>query len=234
MHEPRDAKLNESLSVVAHELRDPLAVMRYAVHLLRLRGEVEPEILWAVDVIDRQLTQVMRLADDLSHAAGVTSGNGELTLEPLNLVEVVRIAGETSRPLIAAGGHDLTLLLPDDILEVMADRVRLYQILANLLTNATKYTPQGGSVWLSAERTGNEAVVRVRDNGIGITPDMLSRVFDLHTQVDDSLSLSQGGLGIGLAVVKHLVDTHGGSVQATSGGPSCGSEFSVRLPLNSS
>jgi signal transduction histidine kinase len=126
------------------------------------------------------------------------------------------------------------LLLPDVNLKVTADRGRLYQILANLLTNATKYTPRGGSVWMSTEREGDEAVVRVRDNGIGITPDMLSKVFDLHTQVEDSLPLSQGGLGIGLAVVKRLVELQGGSVQATSGGANCGSEFSVRLPLNSS
>ena len=165
--------MNQSLSVLAHELRNPVAIIRYAVHLLRLRGDVEPKIAWAVDVIDRQVNQMLRLVDDLSHAAGVTNGNGQLTLESLDLAQVVRIAAETSRPLIEAGGHDLNLLVPQDPLEVRADRVRLYQILANLLTNATKYTPQGGSVWLSAERAGNEAVVRVRDNGIGITSDML-------------------------------------------------------------
>jgi signal transduction histidine kinase len=225
---------SESLSILAHELRDPVAVIRYAVVLLRLHGEVDPKISWAVDVIDRQLTQVMRLVDDLARAAGITDGKRQLTLECLDLVEVVRIAAETSRPLIEAGGHELILLLPEEKLDVTADRVRLYQMLANLLTNATKYTPQGGSVWLTAERAGNEAVFRVRDNGIGISSDMLPKVFNLHTQVEHSLHLSHGGQGIGLAVVKRLVEMHGGSVTATSGGPNCGSEFSVGLPLSMS
>jgi signal transduction histidine kinase len=175
---------SESLSILAHELRDPIAVIRYAVVLLRLRGDVEPKIAWAADVIDRQLTQVMRLVDDLSHDAAITDGKGQLTRESLNVVEVVRIAAETSRPLIETGGHNLILLLSEEQLEVTADRVRLYQILANLLTNATKYTPHGGTVWLSAERAGDEAVICVRDDGIGISSDMLLKIFDAHTQVE--------------------------------------------------
>ncbi len=173
---------------------------------------------------------MVRLVDDLLDVSRITRGKVKLKTEPLDAAAVVAAAVETSRPLIDARGHSLTVALPPEPLWVTADPARLAPVLANLLNNAAKYTDRGGRIHLSAEREGGEAVFRVRDTGVGIAADMLPQVFDLFTQVDRSLDRSEGGLGIGLTLVSRLVEMHGGTVQALSAGPGRGSEFVVRLP----
>ena len=232
-HERKDAdrRRTESMSVLAHELRSPLTAIRYAVAILRRGGRDEAAIRSVQDAIDHQVTCMLRLVDDLSEVSRAANGKILLEREPLDLTDVVREAAETSRPLIEARKHRLTLGVPQDPLLVNADRTRLSQVLINLLNNAAKYTPPGGVLSLSAEREEDEAVIRVCDNGVGIPADTLPKIFDMFMQVDQSLGLSQGGLGIGLALVQRFVEMHGGSVRASSGGVNCGSEFTVRLPL---
>jgi signal transduction histidine kinase/DNA-binding response OmpR family regulator len=225
-----DRRKNEFLSMLAHELRNPLAPIRNAVQILRLRGPREPEQQSIQDMIDRQVQQLVRLVDDLLDISRITRGKIRLQTEPTELTAVVQRAVETSRPLIDARRHDLTVSLPDQPVRVQGDPVRLAQVLGNLLNNAAKYTEDGGKIWLTVERANGEAVCRVRDTGLGIPPDMLASVFDPFTQVDRSLDRSQGGLGIGLTLVKQLVELHAGRVQVHSAGLDQGSEFVVRLP----
>ena len=182
-------------------------------------------------IIDRQLRQLTRLVDDLLDVSRITRGKICLQLEPVDVRTVVTSAVETSRPLIEARKHQLTVSLPEEPIFVNADRDRLSQVLSNLLNNAAKYTESGGSICVQAEQDGEEAVFRVSDTGAGIPPSMLPHIFDLFIQVDQSLDRSQGGLGIGLTLVRRLVEMHGGKVQASSEGPGRGSEFVVRLPL---
>ena len=222
---------NEFLSMLAHELRNPLAPIRNAVYVLRERQEESPEVRWAQDVIDRQVTNMVRLVDDLLDVSRITRGKIRLERKCLDAATAVQNAIETSRPLIDAGEHKLSVALPEDPLYVLADEARLSQVLANLLNNAAKYTPPGGNIWLTAAREGNEAVFRIRDTGTGITTEMLPRVFELFTQAEQSIDRSQGGLGIGLTLVQRLVEMHGGSVHAASDGAGRGSEFTVRLPV---
>ena len=226
-----DQHKNEFLSMLAHELRNPLAPIRNAVHILRMRGTEEPQLQSIRDMIDRQVQQLVRLVDDLLDISRITRGKIRLQTEPVDLTTVVARAVETSRPLIEARRHDLHVTLPDESLHVEGDPVRLAQVLGNLLNNAAKYTEEGGRITLAVEQTNGEAVLRVRDTGVGIPPEMLRSVFDLFTQVDRSLDRSQGGLGIGLTLVQRLVEMHGGRVQAYSAGPNQGSEFVVFLPL---
>jgi signal transduction histidine kinase/DNA-binding response OmpR family regulator len=226
-----DQHKNEFLSMLAHELRNPLAPIRNAVHLLRVRCSDGPEVESLRDMIDRQVQQLVRLVDDLLDISRITRGKIRLQTEPVELGGVVAQAVETSRPLIEARQHELLVNLPREPVRVEGDPVRLAQILGNLLNNAAKYTEPGGRITLTLERAGAEAVLRVRDTGVGIPPEMLSSIFDLFTQVDRSLDRSQGGLGIGLTLVHRLVDMHGGRVQAFSAGPSQGSEFVVWLPV---
>src|SRR5262249_38607280 len=174
---------------------------------------------------------MVRLVDDLLEVSRITRGKIELRKEQVELAAVIRSAVETSKPLIEASRHQLAISLPAEPLVLEADPVRLAQVLANLLNNAAKYTEQGGQIWLTARREGSNAVVSVRDNGTGIPADMLPKVFDLFTQVVRNYSRGQGGLGIGLTLVRSLVNMHGGSVEAKSDGHGCGSEFVVRLPL---
>jgi signal transduction histidine kinase/DNA-binding response OmpR family regulator len=228
--EHADRQKNEFLSMLAHELRNPLAPIRNAVAVLRMRKDAQPDAVWAQDVIDRQVTHLVRLVDDLLDVSRITQGKIRVQMECLDVATIIAGAVETSRPLIEAGKHQLGVHLPDEPLCVRADQARLAQVLANLLNNAAKYTPEGGSIWLSATREENEAVFRVRDTGLGIPPEMLGRVFDLFTQVDRALDRSQGGLGIGLTLVRRLVELHDGTVEAASEGPGRGSEFIVRLP----
>jgi signal transduction histidine kinase/ActR/RegA family two-component response regulator len=225
-----DRRKNEFLSMLAHELRNPLAPIRNAVQILRLRGPREPEQQSIQDMIDRQVQQLVRLVDDLLDISRITRGKIRLQTEPTELTAVVQRAVETSRPLIDARRHDLTVSLPDQPVRVQGDPVRLAQVLGNLLNNAAKYTEDGGKIWLTVERANGEAVCRVRDTGLGIPSDMLASVFDPFTQVDRSLDRSQGGLGIGLTLVKQLVELHAGRVQVHSAGLDQGSEFVVRLP----
>ncbi len=223
---------DDFLATLAHELRNPLAPIRNAVELLRRHGRLDAEkIEWATALVDRQAQQLTRLVDDLLEVSRITRGKITLRPEPVDLAAVTARAVETSRPLIDARKHQLTITLPERPIQVRADVVRLAQVFTNLLNNAAKYTGEGGHVWLTVEREGDEAVVRVRDTGIGIPADLLSRVFDPFTQGESSADPSQLGLGLGLAVVRKLVEMHGGSVRAFSEGLGRGSEFVVRLPL---
>jgi CheY-like chemotaxis protein len=227
-----DQRKDEFLAMLAHELRNPLAPIVNAARLLELRSAVLPrELSWSVAVIARQAAQMRRLVDDMLDLARITRGRIDLHLEPVDLAEVVSGAVETARPLIEARGHHLELALPAGPVPLKADRVRLAQVLGNLLHNAAKYTPEHGQIRLSVEREGAEAVVRVRDNGVGIAPEMLPRVFDLFAQAERSLDRAEGGLGLGLKLVRTLVEMHGGSVDASSEGRGRGSEFVVRLPI---
>jgi signal transduction histidine kinase/DNA-binding response OmpR family regulator len=226
-----DHRKNEFLAMLAHELRNPLAPIRSAVHILRLRGAEHPEVSWAQDLIDRQLQQMVRLVDDLLDVSRITRGKITLLCEPTDIAMVVNHAVETSRPLIDLHKHTLSVALPQEPLWVECDVTRLAQVFSNLLNNAAKYTREGGQIWLTVAQEGDEVVVRVRDSGIGIPPAMLAKVFDLFIQVDRTLDRSQGGLGIGLTLVRRLVEMHRGTVQATSAGVNQGSEFAVRLPL---
>jgi signal transduction histidine kinase/CheY-like chemotaxis protein len=228
--EHADQQKNEFLCMLAHELRNPLAPIRNAVFVLRERQEQNPDARWAQDVIDRQVTNMVRLVDDLLDVSRITRGKIRLERKCLDVAGPVQTALETSRPLIDASEHTLTVELPDQPLYVDADEARLSQVLANLLNNAAKYTPAQGRIWLTVAREENEAVFRVRDNGTGISSAMLPRIFELFTQAEQAIDRSQGGLGIGLTLVQRLVEMHGGTVQASSDGCGCGSEFTVRLP----
>jgi len=227
--EEQDRRKSEFLAMLAHELRNPLAPIRNAVQILRRAVTEEAGREWAQDVIDRQVGQMVRLVDDLLDVSRITRGKVKLKPEPIDVSRAAAVALETSRPLIDARRHELTVTLPPEPLWATADAARLAQVLANLLNNAAKYTEEGGRIGLTVAREGNEAVFRVRDTGVGIPADMLPRVFELFTQVDRSLDRSEGGLGIGLTLAHRLVEMHGGTVQAFSDGPGRGSEFVVRL-----
>jgi signal transduction histidine kinase len=226
-----DRQKNEFLSMLAHELRNPLAPIRNAVEVLRRQGSNRSGLAWARDVIDRQVGHMVRLVDDLLDLSRITRGKIRLRPEPIEIADIVSHAVEASRPVIEARRHRLDVSLPTESLWVSGDAARLSQVLTNLLNNAAKYTPEGGYIWLSALREDNDMVIRVRDTGVGIPGEMLDTVFDLFTQVDRSLERSEGGLGIGLTLVRRLVEMHGGSVSATSEGVGRGSEFTVRLKL---
>jgi signal transduction histidine kinase/DNA-binding response OmpR family regulator len=226
-----DRRKNEFLSVLAHELRNPLAPLLYGIDILRMQGPKQPEMQEVQDMMDRQVHHLVRLVDDLLDISRITHDKIQLQMESIDVVVVVDRALEVSRPLLDARGHTLTLSLPPDPVRVSADPVRLAQVLSNLLNNAAKYTEKNGTVWLAVEREEDDVVFRVRDNGIGIPAKMLTSIFEPFTQVKHSLENSQGGLGIGLSLVRRLVEMHAGSVHAFSAGPGQGSEFVVRLPL---
>jgi signal transduction histidine kinase/DNA-binding response OmpR family regulator len=225
-----DRQKNEFLSMLAHELRNPLAPIRNAVHVMRLQGPGAPELQWARDVIDRQVKHMVRLVDDLLDISRITRGKIRLKLEPVDMAAVVAEAVEASRPVIEARRHGLEVSVAAEPLRVNGDAARLAQVLTNLLNNAAKYTDEGGRIWLTVVPEDGAVVARVRDTGVGIPAEALASVFNLFTQMDRSLDRSQGGLGIGLTLVRRLVEMHGGSVEARSEGPGRGSEFVVRLP----
>jgi signal transduction histidine kinase len=228
-----DHRKDEFLATLAHELRNPLAPIRNALEIMRL-AEGDPEAFnRSRAVMERQVGQMIRLIDDLLDVSRITRGKLQLVTETVDLKAVVEAAVEMSRPQIEKAGHQLSVSLPTTPLWVTGDRVRLAQVLSNLLNNAAKYTESGGSVLLEAGQSDARVVVRVRDTGIGIPPDMLPGLFDLFTQVNRSLNRSQGGLGIGLALVRRLVEMHGGTVEAHSAGLGQGAEFVVRLPAQS-
>jgi CheY-like chemotaxis protein/two-component sensor histidine kinase len=182
-------------------------------------------------MVEKQVDHLVRLVDDLLEVSRMTSGKIELKKKQCDLNVILRHAVDTSQPFIQSGGHRLTLELPSSPLTLDADPVRLAQVFANLLNNAAKYTENRGHIWLKAERSGEQVIVSVRDNGIGILPEMLPRVFDLFAQSDDARCRAQGGLGLGLALVRSLVQMHGGQVEVRSEGCNRGSEFIVRLPI---
>ena len=222
---------DEFLATLAHELRNPLAPIRNGLQLMKLAGQQTPVIEQARTMMERQLAQMVRLVDDLMDVSRISQGKLELRKARVALAAALNSAVETSGPLIDAMGHTLTVTLPDALIMLDADTTRLAQVFMNLLNNGAKYSDRGGHIHLTAERQGGDAVITVKDTGIGIAADQLPHIFGMFTQVDRSLERSQGGLGIGLTLVKRLVEMHGGTVQATSEGPGKGSEFVVRLPV---
>jgi CheY-like chemotaxis protein len=228
-----DQRKNEFIAMLAHELRNPLAPIRNAIHLLQ-DGDRDPQrAAWAHDVIDRQLRQLVRLVDDLLDLSRITRGKIDLKLESIDAASVVATALETSRPLVDGLGHALTLELPSDPVRLRGDFARVAQVLANIVNNAAKYTGRGGRIALTVAREGKEVVFRVRDTGVGIPKESLVSIFEPFTQLDRTIDRSQGGLGIGLTLVRRLVEMQGGSVKAYSEGRDLGSEFVVRLPATS-
>jgi PAS domain S-box-containing protein len=225
-----DRRKDEFLAMLAHELRNPLAPIRNALQILKTPSAAGPLVDMAHDVMDRQTHQLTRLVDDLLDVSRITRGKINLHRETIDLASVVKRAVETARPLFEEQRHEFTVSLPPEPIFLQGDMVRLAQALANVLNNAGKYTEKGGRVMLSAERANHSAIIRVLDTGIGISAEILPHIFDLFTQAERSLDRAQGGLGIGLTLVRTLVEMHGGSIQATSAGPGRGSEFVIRLP----
>ena len=222
---------DEFLATLAHELRNPLAPIRNALKIQSIAGRDPAMIAKTRELMERQVVHMVRLVDDLLDLSRLSRGLIDLKIERVSLAPAIGLALDASRPFIEQQAHELALNLPGEDLAVAADPVRLAQIITNLLNNAAKFTPAGGRLALSLERDGEFAVLRVRDNGIGLRADMLERVFNMFEQVDRSYAQVSGGLGIGLTLVKRLVEEQGGSVRADSGGLGAGSEFSVRLPL---
>ena len=226
-----DRRKDEFLATLAHELRNPLAPIRNALQIMRLTHEAVIHEN-ARSIIERQLQQMIHLVDDLLDVSRISQGKVELRREHADLATVVQAAVETSRPLIDAGKHELTLRLPPPgALIVDVDVARITQVIANLLNNAAKYTPQQGRIEIAAERANDHARISVKDSGVGIPTEMLPQVFEIFAQIDRTLERAQGGLGIGLALVKSLVELHGGSVEVHSPGQGHGSKFVVNLPL---
>jgi PAS domain S-box-containing protein len=227
----RDAerRKDEFLAVLAHELRNPLAPLRNALELLsRQSSAAHSQIAW--EIMDRQLRQMTRLVDDLLDVSRITSGRIALEMEPIDMGQLLATVEASVKPTFDAAQQQLALTLAPEPLYVNGDRIRLLQVFSNLLQNANRYTQRGGSVRLQLQREDSAVVVRVVDDGIGIPPNMLDKVFDLFTQVDPSNSRARTGLGIGLTLARSLVELHGGSVEARSFGKDSGSEFIVRLP----
>ena len=225
-----DRKKDEFLAVLAHELRNPLAPLRNGLQVMKLAGGNAEAVEKSRTMMERQLEQMVRLVDDLLDVSRISRGKVELRRVRLDLADVLRQAVETSRPAVESGGHALTVTLPPEAVYVDADPMRLAQVVSNLLNNAAKFTDRGGRISLTAGRDGNAAVVAVADTGVGIPADKLAGVFEMFSQLDRTLEKTQGGLGIGLSLVKGVVELHGGSVTARSDGPGRGSEFVVRLP----
>jgi signal transduction histidine kinase/ActR/RegA family two-component response regulator len=226
-----DRRKTEFLAMLAHELRNPLAPMRNAVEILERSGGDEQKLKLATEMMRRQVSQMVRLVDDLLDVSRISRGKIELRLEPVELASVVDHAVEAVRPLCESMGHELTVELPPQPVYLNADPSRLAQVVANLLNNACKFTEKGGHIRLIVGSDGSEALIRVQDTGIGIAADQLSRIFQMFTQVNTSVERSRDGLGLGLTLVKSLVEMHDGTVEASSVGVDQGSEFVVRLPI---
>jgi two-component system CheB/CheR fusion protein len=227
-----DRRKDEFLAMLAHELRNPLAPIRNALHIIAIvGGEKPPEVRRAWQMIERHVEHMVRLVDDLLDISRITRGKINLQKEVVDLASVVNHALEGSRPLIESRRHRLEVSVAAGPLLVRADATRMAQVILNLLNNAAKYTPEGGRIWLTLQKEQDQAVVRVRDTGVGMPPELLPKVFDLFAQGDRTLDRSEGGLGIGLTLVRRLLEMHDGSVEAFSEGPGRGSEFVVRLPL---
>lgn len=224
-------KKDEFLATLAHELRNPLAPLRSALQVMRLAGAEREPVAQARAMMERQLAQLVRLVDDLTDMSRITSGRVRPERRPVAVTEIVASAVETSRPLIEQMNHRLTVVAPDEPIQVEADLTRMAQVIVNLLNNAAKYSERGGHIALTVRRQGGSVLIAVRDEGVGIAPERLRDVFDMFTQVDRSLDKAQGGLGIGLALAKRLVEMHEGTIEARSDGPGRGAEFVIRLPI---
>ena len=226
-----DRRKDEFLATLAHELRNPLAPIRNATSVLKLAYNDREAFEQATETIERQLGQLVRLIDDLLDASRISRGKLELRRERVELAPIIHQAVETCRPMAECANHEVTVTLPPQPVYLDADPVRLSQVVCNLLNNACKFVGQGGRISLTAERHDNDVVIAVKDNGIGIPPDKLDCIFEMFSQVDQSLERSHGGLGIGLTLARRLVELHGGSIEARSEGIGQGSEFVVRLPV---
>jgi PAS domain S-box-containing protein len=226
-----DRRKDEFLALLAHELRNPLAPIRTGLELMRLAGD-DPKVVEDVRLtMDRQSQQMVRLIDDLLDVSRITRGTMELRKSRVELAAVVESAVETVRPIVREMGHALEVTMQKHPIVVEADPARLSQVISNLLNNAAKYMQRGGRIDLVVKRENSSVTISVKDTGIGIPSEMIERIFDMFIQVDGSLERSHGGLGIGLTLVKRLVEMHNGSVHAASDGPNSGSEFVVRLPI---
>ena len=227
-----DRRKDEFLATLAHELRNPLAPLRNALYLARSGAAARVEVLH--EMMERQVDQMVRLVDDLLDVARITQGKIALRLEPVEVARVVASALETTAPIVKQGGHELVVSLPPSATYVYGDAVRLTQVFSNLINNAVKFSQPGGRIELAAGRDGEEAVITVKDGGVGIPQDKLEEVFEMFSQLDRSLERTKSGLGLGLALARQIVRMHGGTIRASSAGPGLGAEFTVRLPLLSS
>jgi CheY-like chemotaxis protein/nitrogen-specific signal transduction histidine kinase len=221
---------DEFLATLAHELRNPLAPLRTGLEILK-RNDLPPNTKRARDMMERQLLQMVRLIDDLLDVARITQGKLELKRAIINLQETVEAGIEGAMPLVDSAGHRLVVEMPEEAIQLSGDATRLAQVVSNLLSNAAKYTPQGGTIALRVFRTNGTATISVSDSGLGIPRDMLESIFDMFGQVNQTLDRSQGGLGIGLAIVRKIVEMHGGDVRAESAGIGKGSAFTVHIPV---
>ena len=226
-----DKRKDEFLATLAHELRNPLAPMRNAVQILQLKAALTPETQWASEIIERQIRAMSRLVDDLMDAARINQGRIDLRLERVDLSQILRDAIEACQSFIDDCAHQLSAPIGVAQVHVDADPIRLAQAFTNLLHNAAKYMNHGGRIELQVQQLQGEAVVTIRDSGIGIAEDRLQSIFEMFSQVESALERSRGGLGIGLALTQRLVELHGGRIHATSAGLGQGSVFEVRLPL---
>jgi signal transduction histidine kinase len=226
-----DRRKDEFLATLAHELRNPLAPIRNALEIIRLSGLDPGAIDRGRAIMERQVAHMVRLIDDLLDISRITRGKIQLRKELISLAMIVEGAIEGSRPLIDAGQHQLTVRIPDEPVLLYADSTRLTQILMNLLNNSAKYMEPGGSILLEGVIDGTHLVLRVKDAGVGIAREVIPHIFEMFSQADRSRDRSQGGLGIGLSLVRAMVKLHGGTVEAKSDGPGLGSEFIVRLPM---
>jgi len=221
----------EFMALLSHELRSPLSPIINALNILRQMKTSDPIIEQAGNVIDRQVGVMVRLVDDLLDVSRITKGKLRLTTEQIDLRVVVNHAVETVRPLMDARTHDFSVAIPTNPIWVEVDPARMEQVVVNLLNNAAKYTDPGGLIRITVKQHGDEAQIQVRDNGVGITPELLPHIFELFTQVDGTLGRSYGGLGIGLALASSLVELQNGRLQAASGGLGEGCEFTIKLPV---
>jgi len=226
-----DRRKDEFLATLAHELRNPLAPMRNVLEVLNLAQLDDPQLNWAREVLGRQVSHMTHLVDDLMEVSRITQGRLELRLQDVQLASVLEMAVHSVATLADQAGHTVLVEQPDEPIWLDADATRLSQMIANLLTNAVKYTPANGQIWLTVTRGEEDVIITVRDTGIGIAPEHLATVFDMFSQLEPALSRAQGGLGIGLSLVRGLAQLHGGSVSARSAGVGQGSAFELRLPV---
>ncbi len=232
--ELRDANRHkdEFLAILSHEMRNPLAPMQHAVTLLQMADD--PEIRrQACAILGRQVAHMSRLVDDLLDISRISRGDVDMRKQEVDLATIIQAAIETCRPVMEAAGHQLDISLPGSPINVLADRLRLAQVISNLLNNAAKYTPPGGRIGVKVSPASGVAAISVQDNGIGISAAELPRIFGMFTQLDGARRRSPGGLGVGLALARQLTALHGGTIEANSAGPDQGSEFIVRIPVSS-